>query len=160
MAGVAGLSSLGILFGWAQGALSDTAPTSFKLLTRINTIAGIALSTETIDASALEDYTTRNIAGRQDTGGTWTVTINLTDETIAEWEEVVQASQTAKAAGEGIWFEVYHPDMAKGFFVIAEPPKILPVPEFSQNALMTAELTLTINEYKGMMTKVKPTAGA
>ena len=50
----AGVSTLGILFGYSAGTY-DTKPSSFTLLTRINAIGGIALETEQIDASALED---------------------------------------------------------------------------------------------------------
>lgn len=62
---VAGVSTLGIKLGWSIGS---TMPSSFTQLTRINAIGGISLETEQIDASALEDFVTRYIAGRQDTG--------------------------------------------------------------------------------------------
>lgn len=44
-------------------------PAAFTTLPRVNEISGIELDTETIDASALEDYQERSIAGRQSTGG-------------------------------------------------------------------------------------------
>lgn len=50
----AGVSSLGLLLGYAGGTY-DTKPASFTLLNRINAIGGISLETEQIDASALED---------------------------------------------------------------------------------------------------------
>ena len=64
----AGLSTLGVKFGYAVETVADTKPSAFTWLERCNSIAGIALSTETIDASALEDYITKYIAGRQDSG--------------------------------------------------------------------------------------------
>lgn len=63
-----GVSTIGIEFGYALETTAGTKPSAFNLLTRINAIGGIELSTEQIDASALEDYVTRYIAGRQDTG--------------------------------------------------------------------------------------------
>ncbi len=48
------ISTLGIEFGYGIGTY-DTKPNSFTKLTRINNIGGISLSTEQIDASALED---------------------------------------------------------------------------------------------------------
>ncbi len=48
--------------------IGSSLPSSFTVLTRINAIGGISLETEQIDASALEDYVTRYVAGRQDTG--------------------------------------------------------------------------------------------
>ena len=55
----AGLSTLGITFGYGTEATAGTKPTSFKQLTRINAIGGINIEPEQIDASALEDAITR-----------------------------------------------------------------------------------------------------
>lgn len=60
-----GISTLGIELGFGIG---KTLPSVFTRLHRINAIGGISLETEQIDASALEDYVTRYVAGRQDTG--------------------------------------------------------------------------------------------
>ena len=71
MAGnVAGISTLGSLTGYAVETTAGTKPTTFKLLHRINASDEIAIETETIDASALEDMVERTIAGRGSTGGT------------------------------------------------------------------------------------------
>lgn len=148
----AGISTLGVLFGWA--AYSETTPTSFTLLSRINSIGEISLETEQIDASSLEDMVSRYVAGRQDTGGTFDVTINLTDETRDEWDKVIKADST----GKGLWFEVYSPYLTDGFFLVAQPPKSIPLPAMDQNSLMNVTMQLTISEYKGMLTAVKPTA--
>ena len=101
-------------------------------------------------------YITRYIAGRQDSGGTWSVTINLTDDTIDEWETLISASTTAQDSGLATWFEVYSPHLTKAFFLTAEPPREIPMPDFAQNELATVEMTLTINEYIGMDTAVIP----
>lgn len=58
------VSTIGIEFGYALEATAGTKPSKFKKLTRINAIGGISLETEQIDASALEDYVTRYIAGK------------------------------------------------------------------------------------------------
>ena len=153
---IPGLSTLGVRFGYAAETTAGVKPTAYKWLERCNQISGIALETENIDASALEDYITRNIAGRQDTGGTWGVTFNMTDDVVTQLEAMISAYETAKEDGKQMWFEVWHPDMDKGFFVVAEPPKFLPMPEFGQNELQTIELTFTIVEYKGQLDAVKP----
>ncbi|MCD7724290.1 MAG: hypothetical protein LUI12_01835 [Clostridiales bacterium] len=153
---LAGVSTLGILFGYAVETTAGTKPAAFNLLTRINNVAGISLETEQIDASALEDLVTRYVAGRQDTGGTWSVTVNITDDTIAEWTSLISASTTAEEDGLSTWFEVWSPYHEKAFYVVAQPPKEIPMPELAQNELETVEMTLTINEYKGMDTAIKP----
>ena len=151
---VMGLSTLGVTFGYGVETTAGTKPASFTQLDRINSIGGISLSTEQIDASALEDYQTKYVAGRQDSGGTWSVTINFTDETATEWDTLISAYNTAKASGLAMWFEVIVPDQTDAFFVVAQPPQLIPMPEIGQNGLLTVEIQLVVVEYKGWDTKV------
>ena len=88
---VAGLSTLGVTFSYGVETTAGTKPTSFKLLTRINSIDEITVTPEAIDASALEDKQTRNIAGRDTVTDTVAVTVNKTDATIKEWKDVITA---------------------------------------------------------------------
>lgn len=151
---VMGLSTLGVTFGYGVETTAGTKPASFTQLDRINSIGGISLSTEQIDASALEDYQTKYVAGRQDSGGTWSVTINFTDETATEWDTLISTYNTAKASGLAMWFEVIVPDQTDAFFVVAQPPQLIPMPEIGQNGLLTVEIQLVVVEYKGWDTKV------
>lgn len=150
---VAGLSTLGVTFGYGVESTAGTKPTTFTRLTRINQIGGITLDVEQIDASALEDEVTRYISGRADTGGTFTVTINLTDETEEEWETVFEQAG-ALTGGKRLWFETIIPGLTKAFFVVAQLPPKFPQPEQGQNGLSTAEINLVVEEYKGLDTKV------
>lgn len=151
----AGVSTLGVKLGYAVGGAS--APSSVTWLERCNSIGGISLSVEQIDASALEDEVSKYVAGRQDTGGTWSVTFNLTDEVEAQLEAMITAYRGMNTSTEQMWFEVWSPYLTKGFWVVAQPPLHIPMPEESQNALQTVEMTFTIVEYKGMLTAVEPT---
>lgn len=153
---VAGLASLGMRLGYAVESTKGTKPTAFTGLSRINTVGGITIDPETIDASAVEDRITRNIKGRANTGGSWAVTVNITDDTITEWTTLI-AAYKALTDGKRMWFELYHPDLEKAFFVIAQPPEDIPMPEISQNVLLTVDMNLTIEEYKGLDTKVAVT---
>lgn len=158
MAGeIAGISTLGSLTGYAVETTAGVKPTTFKMLHRINTSDEIAIETETIDASALEDMIERTIAGRGSTGGTFGVTVNVTDETITEWETLIQEYETAKTAGKAMWYEEYFPSLEKAFFTKIEPPTVIPKPAREQNGLLTVTMTLTINEYVGPDTAVVPT---
>ena len=58
-----------------------------------------------------------------------------------------------------MWFEVVSKDLTKGFFVVAQPPESIPMPEVGQNELLTIEMNLTIEEYKGTDTKIALTPG-
>ena len=147
-----GISTIGIKLGYGIGS---SLPSAYTLLTRINAIGGISLTTEQIDASALEDYVTKYIAGRQDSGGNFPITVNVTDETIAEWEALI-AAYNAKASDEALYLEVWSPYLEKAFFIKAQPPQVLPMSEMSQNSLQTVEITMTIEEYLGMDVKVEP----
>lgn len=149
----AGISTLGITFGYGVETTAGVKPTTFKQLTRINAIGGINIEPEQIDASALEDFITRYVKGRADTGGSFAVTVNYTDETKAEWIELIEAYQ-GLGSGLRMWFETIVPDVTDAFFVVAQPPENIPQPEFSQNELLTVEMNLTIEEYQGTSTKV------
>ena len=151
---LAGLSTLGIIFGWGVETTAGTKPASFKQLTRINSIGGITIENEQIDASAMEDLVSRYIQGRGDTGGSFPVSVNATPETYAEWEEVIEAYNTAKETGKRIWFETIIPGFEEAEFVVAQPPTKIPSPEKTQNELLVVEMNLTIEEFIGMDTKV------
>lgn len=151
---IMGLSTLGITFGYGSEGTAGQKPASFTQLDRINSIGGISMDVEKIDASALEDTQTKYVAGRADTSGTWDVVVNFTDETADEWADVITAYNTASAAGKNLWFEVILPNQSDAFFVIAQPPQQIPMPEIAQNELLTVTISLTVVEYKGWSSKV------
>ena len=159
-----GLSTLGVKFGYAVESTKNTKPAAFTWLERCNAIDGISLETNQIDASALEDYISRYVAGRQDSGGTWNVTFNTTQEVVAQLEAMIaaynagQATSTESGGPLNTWFEVWSPNNDTAFFVVAQPPQTLPMPSFEQNALQTIQLGFSITEYKGQDTAIEPTA--
>ena len=154
----AGISTLGITFGYGTETTAGTKPTSFKQLTRINALGGINIEPEQIDASALEDEITRYVKGRADTGGSFTVTVNFTSDTVEEWKDLITAYK-ALSGGKRMWFETIIPGVTNSFFVVAQPPEEIPQPEIGQNELLTVEMNLTIEEYKGLDTSVAFTPG-
>lgn len=153
---VAGVSTNGVTFSYGTGDNSRTGnkPETMTLLDRINAIGGITIEDEVIDASALEDLFTRNIKGRADTGGSFTVTVNVTDETIEEWQAVITAFNERDT--KALWFQTIIPGLKNAFWVIAEPPSIIPQPEFNQNELLVVEMNMTISDYVGYADKVDP----
>ena len=153
-----GISTLKSLTGYGVETTAGTKPTTFKLLTRINASDEITIETESIDASSLEDDVERTIAGRGSTGGTFGVTVNVTNETIQEWETLISEYEAAKEEGKAMWYEEYFPALDKAFFTKIEPPTIIPKPAREQNGLLTVTMTLTINEYVGPDTAIIPTA--
>ena len=154
---IPGLSTLGVKFSYGVETSAGVKPTTFNWLERCSEVAGISLETETIDVSTLEDLASKYVAGRQDTGGTWEVTFNLTDDTIAQLEKMMSDAATGLASGLNTWYQISHPNMKKSFFVIAQPGSQIPLPDFAQNEAMTGAISLAIQEYKGLDTKVEPT---
>lgn len=154
---LAGISTLGVTLSYGVESTASTKPATFTALTRINAIGGITQDTEQIDASALEDTSTKYIAGRADTGGTCSITVNLTPDTIEEWQDLISAYSTAHSNNLQVWFQVYSTGLGTdAFFFIAEPPLDLPMPESSQNELWTVEIPLAVVDYIGLDTKVTP----
>ena len=155
---VAGLSTLGVTFSYGVETTAGTKPTTFKLLSRINSIGEITVTPEAIDASALEDRQTRNIAGRDTVSDTVTVTVNKTDETIKEWKEVITA-YNGLTGGKRMWFQEITPGITDAEVFVAQPPSKLPITSKEQNGLLTMALNLIVEEMVGTDTKVEPTQG-
>lgn len=156
MAAEAGVSTLGVKLGYGVGTVSEK-PTTYKQLERVNSIGGITLDTERIDASALEDLVSKYVQGRQDTGGTWEVTFNLSNDVIDQLEGLM-SEYKALENGQKMWFEVWSPYMDKAFFVVAQVPANIPMPDIGQNVVQTVAIAFTIEEYKGLLEAVEPTA--
>lgn len=156
-AAVPGLSTLGITLSYGIETTAGVKPTTFKVLERCNDIPEITLDTETIDASALEDYQSRYIAGRQDTGGEWAPVFNITDEVIAQLDEMMTESAEAQKTGLRTWFQIIVPNLTKAFFVVGQPGTKVPLPAMAQNELLTGSISIAIDEYIGLDTKVTPT---
>lgn len=145
-----GLTTLGITFGYGVGS---SKPASFTQLERIVSISELAVESESIDVSCLEDFTSKFKPGRGSVTDSVPVTINLTDETEAQWDAVI-AAYNGKSSGESMWFEIIVLGMTKAAFFKAAPPAKLPVPSMDQNAAFTATVNLTVEELVGWDTKV------
>lgn len=148
MADIAGLSTLGVKVYQAlseDGAKVTTAD-SYTQLTRINSIGEVSITPENIDASALEDLTSRFVAGRSTVTDALTITVNATDDTIAEWKAI---------AGKRICVMIDIPGMSDAFFIIVEVPAVLPLPALDQNALLTMAINCTVNNFIGLDTKIE-----
>ena len=146
-----GLSTLGMRLGWQSGT-PQSIPAEVTWLTRINSTSEITIDPATIDASALEDYEDKTIAGRAATGGTYTVTVNETDETQNEWAAVFAAS----AAGQGVWLVEYVPGLSKCNYIFVQTPQKYPKAAKEQNSLLTVEISCTIVDYHGYDTLITP----
>lgn len=148
MADIAGLSTLGVKVYQAESTdgAKVTEASSYSQLTRINSIGEVTITPENIDASALEDLNSRYVAGRSTVTDALTITINATDDTIAEWQAI---------AGKTICVMIDIPNMTDAFFVIVQVPATLPLPALDQNALLTMAINCTVNNFIGLDEKVE-----
>lgn len=146
----AGLSTLGITFGYAIGS---TKPASFTQLERIVSIGEMSVEPEAIDVSTLEDYTSKFVAGRGTITDSLPVVVNFTDEVEAQWDALLTA-YAGRTAGQTCWFEIIVPNKTKAAFFKAQPPAKLPIPNMEQNASFQATINLTVEDLVGWDTKV------
>lgn len=146
----AGLSTLGITFGYAVGS---TKPNAFTQLDRIVSIGEASVSNETIDVSCLEDLTSKFVRGRGTMTDTIPVVVNWTDETRAEWEAVLTAFE-GRTSGQSMWWEIIVPGMTKAAFFKAQPPTALPIPSMEQNTAFQNTMNLVFESLEGWDTKV------
>lgn len=143
-----GLSTLGVRFFGAESTDGNkvTDASAYTEFTRINSIGEMALEANNIDASALIDMVTRYVAGRSDASDTYSITINVTNDTIAEWTAVL---------GKRMCFVTYVPGLSTMVYVIATVPGKIPVPGFEQNSLLTVTINCTTNDFIGFDTAVE-----
>lgn len=154
----AAFSTLGVTLSYGVETIAGTKPTTFKLLTRINDIPEIAVNPEALDGSALEDYQTKNVAGRDTVTDSIQIVVNRTNETIKEWKDVITAYQ-ALEGGKRMWFQEITPGITEAEFFVAQPPTKLPVSAKQQNGIETMNINLIVQEMIGTDAKVEPTSG-
>ena len=152
-----GIATIDTLVGYALEEESGVKPSDFVRLNRINTVAGIQIDRNNIDASAMDDNKTQYVIGRTDIdGNTFPVTVNLTSVTRAEWEHVFEIYEEREDEELRMWLEIYNPHMDEAFFVLVVPPVKFPLPEIAQNNILVADVNLGINDYIGMGEAIKP----
>ena len=76
------------------------------------------------------------------------------NKSVTQIQQLYTASAAAKQQGKATWFEVIFPSMNDAFFVVAECGREIPMPEVAQNEAATMSISLVIQEYKGLDTKV------
>lgn len=152
------LTTIGVKVGYAVETAAGTKPTAFKWLQRCKAVAGISLTNETVDVTALEDYIKKYAEGIADTGGEWPLTFGLNNDVVDALTAMRAESLAAKSSGLATWFVVWFPDLEDAFYVIAEPGMI-PMPDISVASAAEIQVSCTINEYKGLDTAIEPTVG-
>ncbi|MCR5753297.1 MAG: hypothetical protein K6G30_00600 [Acetatifactor sp.] len=151
------LSTIGVIFGWGVETTAGQKPASFKEIEDCISIGGVELTSEKLDATPLKAKKKKYVKGHEDTGGELPTTFNYTDTFEAQWNEMYEAYETAKAAGKAMWFTAYHPDKTNANFYIVEPGSI-PAPEYGVGQVLQVTISNTLVDLPDASAAIQPSA--
>jgi hypothetical protein len=143
------ISSVGASVKYCVEATAGTRPTTgYTAIPNITTAPEISKTTNALDASDLSDLKKRYQPGQQDPGSEKTFTANHTEAFITAWEALVEAYETAKAAGKAVWFEYAFPNAEKSYFW-AGAPQELGTDAVEMNSIHTISATAILTDDAG-----------
>lgn len=153
------LNTAGILLKYAVEATAGTRPTTGYTVTSpdVTGIPDLDPAPNSIDVTTLaETEWMQYIPGLKDPGGAITFSALNTNAMHTDWDEtLVEAAETAKAAGKRTWFEIEIPGLTKAFYFAGEPAK-LGLAAAEVNAALTINCNITPTQIVGWA--AKPTA--
>ena len=136
------LSTAGVLVKYAVEVTAGTRPTTgYKTIPNIKSIPDLNPEPSTLEVTDLSDTEwKRYIPGLKDPGGALSFGANNTDKFQSDWDELVEAAETAKETNKSTWIEIWIPGLAKSFFFAGIPSPL-------GLAAMEVDATLEINAY-------------
>lgn len=150
------LSTAGMSLMYAVETTAGTRPTSgYTAIPEIKSMPSFNPAPNTIDSTTLAEteYMTY-VKGLKDLGGALEYGANLTEDLIDFWEDLLEAYETASAAGKAMWFAVVHPKLSKATYYVGEPAPI----GFNEAEVGNmAETTLYITPNSAPIMAAKPT---
>ena len=151
------LSTAGIKLKYAVESTKGTRPTSgYTALTGAKTTPSLNPSPETLETTTLDELEYKTyIDGLKDLGGALEFTFNLTQELVDEWDALMTAYETAKAAEKATWFVIEIPGLTKAFYFTGNP-SAMGIPETSVNSVL--EITNYITPTNAPASYDKPSA--
>lgn len=116
------LSTAGILLGYGVETTAGTKPTAFKKIPGAKSLPDFNPEPSTLETTPLEATEWKTyLDGLKDPGGALGIRFNMTQEFHEVWEDIMEAYETAKAAGKAVWWEFYVPGLTKAFFFTGNP---------------------------------------
>lgn len=143
MAGIQ-LSTAGVTLWYAPETSAGTRPTTgYTQITEIKSIPELNPEPDNLETTTLEETEWRTyIPGLKDIGGALSFTANLTEVSMSEWEDVVEAYDTAAEENLALWFCIIVPGLTKALFFTGQPsPMGMPAMEVS--AVLEVNLYIT-----------------
>lgn len=131
------LSAAGVKLKYAVETTKGTRPTSgYTALTGAKTTPSLNPSPETLETTTLDELEYKTyIDGLKDLGGALEFTFNLTQDLVDEWDALMTAYETAKAAELATWFVIEIPGLTKAFYFTGNP-SAMGIPEASVNSVL------------------------
>ncbi len=150
------LSTAGIYVCYAAEATAGTMPTTgYIRLTGAKSTPSLNPSPDTLETTTLDELEYKTyIDGLKDLGGALEFTFNLTENLIDEWDALMTAYTTAKAANKNVWFAIVIPGLTKAYYFSGNPSE-MGLPETSVNSVL--EITNYITPTSAIKMDVKPT---
>lgn len=144
------LSTIGVTTSWAPETTAGTMPATiavYKRLHGINSIPALTSAPESIETTTLDELEFKTyISGLKDLGGALELGANLTQALKDEWEAVMTAYDTAKAAAKALWLLIDIPGLDEAFAFTFQPTAMSPG-EIAPNGLLSTTLSVTpLNE--------------
>lgn len=148
------LSTAGVKILYGIEATADTKPASFTNIVGVKSIPEINPEPSQLQTTSLNEteYHTY-IDGLKDVGGSIALTFNMTEEFSTTWESIVEASESARAEGKKVWFEVLVPGLTKAFFLVGKPSP-LAWGGADVDSVLETTVYVTPEKIKGWDTKV------
>ncbi len=138
------INTAGVTFGYCVEETAKTRPVSgYTIIPDIKEIPEMNPEPETLESTVLSETEYKTyIEGLKDLGGALSFLANYTTELETVWGALVEAYETASAAGKSVWFEVKHPKLDKSVFFAGQPPA-MGLPAMSVNSILETNLYIT-----------------
>jgi hypothetical protein len=138
------INTAGVTFGYCVEETAKTRPiTGYTIIPDIKEIPEMNPEPETLESTTLAETEYKTyIEGLKDLGGALSFLANYTTELETAWGDLVEAYETASAAGKAVWFEVKHPKLDKSVFFTGQP-SAMGLPAMSVNSILETNLYIT-----------------
>lgn len=151
------LSTLGVQLQYCVEETAGQRPTTgYTRIYGIKSTPSLNPAPDTIETTTLDELEYKTyVDGLKDLGGALEFTFNLTQDLTEKWDALVQAYQTAKAAGKKTWFTIVVPGLTDSFYFTGNP-SAMGLPETSVNGAL--EITNYITPTGAPVKAAKPTS--
>ena len=143
MAGIQ-LSTAGVRVYYAAETSVGTKPTEgWSEISEIKSVPELNPEPDSLETTTLAETEWRTfVPGLKDPGGALAFLANLTEASMAEWEGVVEAYETAASTGLSTWFVIVIPGLTKSLYFTGQPSP-MGMPSMEVSAVLETNLYIT-----------------